>query len=29
LGEPYTNQDGEGYVDQFDIPYTEPTVLNS
>lgn len=27
LGEPYNNQDGEVYVDQFDIPYTEPTII--
>ena len=27
LGEPYTNQDGDIYADQFGIPYTEPTVL--
>lgn len=28
LGDPYTNQHGEVYVDQFDIPYTEPTTVS-
>lgn len=27
LGDPYTNQDGEIYTDQFGIPYTGPTVV--
>ncbi len=27
LGSPYTNEDGEIYVDQFNIPYTTPTTI--